>query len=112
MTGVKSVLSQQNAVAFLVYIYENGGITKPSYVQEVISNFNSVKNIAYALEKEKLITITEISGKDAHTRYELTLLGMEIAKNLKIAEDRLKGIVPEEPITNCSSPSSTQNMVR
>ena len=58
-------------------------------------NYDSVKNATRRLEEEGLVTWTEIPGKSRYIMIELTNLGKDVAKDLKRANDRLIGNLPE-----------------
>lgn len=81
----KTILSQQNAFAFLVYLYRAGGSAKASYLQEVIPNYASIKSIGSQLEEDGLIITTVTTGKNGHILYELTEKGRKIATHLNNA---------------------------
>lgn len=107
--GSKSILSYPNAVDILVFLFESGGSSKATHIQEGVGlNYNSLKNSAAKLNEEKLVTIVETKGKSRHITYALTPLGEGIAKDLKKAKDRLKGITQQEdePMYHEPSPES------
>ena len=96
----RTVLSQQNAVAMIIYLSESGGSAKISYIRHVIPNYASVKTIAAALAEEGIIEIIHVGGKNAHLLCKLTPLGEDIAKDLRRANARLAGTLPADEETN------------
>ena len=85
----KTVLGYSNSVPILIGIYENGGSIKSGHLRENIGNYDSIKNAADRLEDAGLITISHFDGKSAYIQYELTELGLLVAKDLKKANDRI-----------------------
>lgn len=69
-------------------------------------NYDSVKNATRRLEEEGLVTWTEIPGKSRYIMIELTELGRGVAIDLKRANDRLNGILPESEQPNHGSPET------
>ena len=63
-------------------------------------NYDSVKNATRRLEEEGLVTWTEIPGKSRYIMIELTQLGRDVAVDLKRANDRLMGFIPESDQPN------------
>lgn len=96
----RSVLSNQNAVPLLIYLYENNGSAKSSHIMEAVPNFNSIKNVGEKLRDAGLISITECPGEQPGRRnyiqFKLTETGFEVAKHLKKAEDALKGLPSDD----------------
>lgn len=95
----QTVLANQNAVPFLIYLYKNGP-SKASYLQEIIKSYNSVKNVATALISEGLVISKEIKEKNICIVYELTDLGKKVAEKLIAAESLLNDAVNEEEQTD------------
>jgi len=87
----RSVLSNTNSVAVLVYLYRAGGSAKVSYILESVKNFNSIKSAGSRLEEANLITITEHTGRSGYFLYELTDLGRSVAQHLDAAECAMSG---------------------
>ena len=111
MSDPKNALSKANAVAIMVFLYEQGGSSKATYIQSGLSmNYNSVKNCCSSLVKENLMTETEHMGKSRYILYELTPLGLDVAADLKRANDRILGIPPESS-TNCGSSEEKMDSV-
>ena len=63
-------------------------------------NYDSVKNATRRLEEEGLVTWTETPGKSRYIMIELTQLGRDVAVDLKRANDRLMGFIPESDQPN------------
>lgn len=103
-SSIKTVLGFQNSVPILIYLYEAGGSAKSGHLREAIGNYNSIKSAASRLEEAGLIKITSFSGKSAYILYELTDLGTDIARDLKRANDRLNGLLPEPEDNPSTSP--------
>jgi len=91
----RSVLSNTNSVAVLVYLHRAGGSSKVSYILESIKNYNSIKSAGSRLEEAYLITITEHTGRSGYFLYELTDLGRSVAQHLDAAERVIGGDPPE-----------------
>ena len=111
----KSILSNQNAVPLLVYLYEKGGAAKASHILEAVSNYNSIKNVGARLEEVGLIKISENTEVDQGKKryyilYELTEEGREVAKHLKRAEDALRGLCVEEDYIPASGRSVSDSV--
>ncbi len=95
MSG-KNALSKANAVPIIVYLFENGGSSKATFIQTALNlNYNSVKNCCALLCEEGLVVSSEHTGKSRYILYELTPLGHAVAADLKRASDRIAGILLE-----------------
>lgn len=111
MPDPKNALSKANAVAIMVFLYEKGGSSKATYIQSGLSmNYSSVKSCCSSLVREGLMTETEHAGKSRYILYELTPLGLDVAADLKRANDRILGNTPE-PSTNCGSSEKKMDSV-
>lgn len=108
----KSVLSKSNSVDILIYLLVNGE-SKATIIQNGINlNYDSLKNSASRLEENGLITSHEVCGKSRYIAYKLTPMGEDVAADLKRANDRINGILPDDPEMNCGSPSEEGDTVR
>lgn len=100
----KTVLSKPNSVAILIHLYESGGSSKMTFIQDAVGgNYDTLKNAAKRLEDEGLIVMREVPGKSKYILVELTTLGHDVAHDLKRANDRLNGILPESETNHGSS---------
>ncbi len=88
----------------LLFLFENGKV-KESQLTAVVKNYYTAVDVAAKLVDSNLVDTW--MEKDGHTVkvYELTALGLEIARDLKRANDRLNGILPESK-TNHGSPEA------
>lgn len=102
--GGQTVLSDRHVMNMLLFLFENGKV-KESQLTAVVKNYYTAVDVAAKLVDSNLVDTW--MEKDGHTVkvYELTALGLEIARDLKRANDRLNGILPE-PETNCGSPET------
>ena len=89
--SLKSVLSYQNSVVVLVFLYRSGGKSKAVFISDVVGNYNSVKSAGSRLKDAGLITITEHAGQSGYFLYELTDLGRDVAQHLDAAERAISG---------------------
>lgn len=75
-----------------------------TFIQDAVGgNYDTLKNATKRLEDENLVVMKEVPGKSKYILVELTTLGQDIARDLKRANDRLNGLLPE-PETNHGSP--------
>lgn len=106
----QTVLSDRHVINMLLFLFENGKV-KESQLTAVVKNYYTAVDVAAKLVDSNLVDTW--MEKDGHTVkvYELTALGLEIARDLKRANDRLNGLMPESE-TNCSSPEVEGGEVR
>jgi len=99
-----SLLSEKNVVDILLFLLD--GKKKESDFTEIVSNYYSIKESLGKIVESGLATMTvvqNLGGKKYSARiYELTPLGLDVAADLKRANDRILGIPPESS-TNCGT---------
>ena len=95
----KTILSRANSVGILVFLYENGGSSKATFIQDALGgNYDSIKNAVFRLESEGLLTTQEIPGRSKYISIKLTEKGFDVAADLKRANDKILGLSPEVPM--------------
>ena len=99
-----TVLSKPNSVGILVFLLEKGGSSKATFVQKALGgrNYDSIKAAISRLEAEGLLTTEIVPGRSKYIQIKLTALGMDVARDLKRANDRVLGLAPE-PADNFSA---------
>lgn len=105
MAGAGTVLADRHVMNMLLFLLDNGRV-KESQLTAVVKNYYSAVDVASKLVSNGLaLTWTE---KDGHTVriYELTDLGKDVAMDLKRANDRLNGIIPESDQPNHGAPEA------
>lgn len=95
----------------LLFLYENGKV-KESQLTAVVKNYYTAVEVAAKLVENGLAD--SWSEKDGHTVkvYQLTNLGNLVATDLKRANDRLMGFIPESEQSNHGSPETEGSEVR
>jgi len=104
-------LEGKRTLSILLFLSKNERVKKSDLYKKVSQTGTMASKLDY-LELNGLITLDQRKFENNTTYVELTQLGVLVAKQLQSIEDLMGGLLPEEPPTNCSSPSSAQNMVR
>ena len=107
----QTVLSERHVMNMLLFLLENGKV-KESQLTAVVKNYYTAVDVATKLVDNNLVD--SWMEKDGHTVkvYKLTALGSEVARDLKRANDRLNGILPESEQSNHGSPETEGSEVR
>lgn len=99
------MLSEKNVVDILLFLLD--GKKKESDFTEIVSNYYSIKESLSKIVESGLASMSvvqNLGGKKYSARvYELTPLGLDVAADLKRANDRILGIAPESQ-TNHGAP--------
>ncbi len=98
-----SILSEKNVAGVLLFLLD--GCKKENDFTKIISNYYSINATLTKLCDAGLVSMTVEKSRYTIRWYELTQLGYQVAQDLKKATDRIDGILPEEPLTNCGAPS-------
>lgn len=106
-----TMLSDKYVVDMLLFLLESGKVEE-NKLMDVVKNYYTAVDVATKLVDNNLVD--SWMEKDSHTVkvYELTALGSEVARDLKHANDRLNGIMPESQQSNHGSPEVEGSEVR
>ena len=95
-----------------IIIFLTEGRRKENDFTQIVSNYYSINSALSKLVDAGLASLSVESGRYQTRWYELTPLGYDIGADLKRAANRISGLLPDEPKTNCSSPSDEGSMAR
>ncbi|AGI47374.1 hypothetical protein TALC_00365 [Thermoplasmatales archaeon BRNA1] len=87
-----SILSEKNVADILMFLIP--GRRKENEFTQIVSNYYSINSILSRLVEAKLIAMVPEDGRYKIRWYSLTPLGLEVATDLKRANDRILGVLP------------------